>query len=464
MANAATLPSTDVANVFARRFGWKSELAAALVLITLIAGEAGNLLLQQATSAAGVAARYWQAMATGDAGTAWSLTAVQQPAQGAELLSEQALAAMLEQPENRTPGTVLTADGRDTPGSTATVEVSYRQGAATHRTILQLVRDQQARTYFIYPRWHVKVSAAMIQLALPAGAGAISVDGLTVPQPGLLAVFPGSHRIALAGSAFFQPASQSILATAGATVPVSLKITPTPAAATEAGTAIGAAFADCAKQASFAPTNCPQAINTDAIGGPSWQLVGDPTSGLSFSVGGDGWLLAAGHYQMIATYQSGNPPAVHQRPVAGAYQGRLTAANGQLTLQGFAVPAIGVTPLLRQAATDDQTVLAGLKAHFDQCLASTSIRPDGCPQHANLAFGTVSNLVWKADRDPVSGAAVSFDGDTGLFTVVGTYAMTATYDLADPYQATRHITDPDSGGYKADLFWDGQKVVFVTLE
>ena len=34
-----------------------------------------------------------------------------------------------------------------------------------------------------------------------------------------------------------------------------------------------------------------------------WQLVGDPTQSLAFSVDADGSLVGAGHFQMVFTYQ-----------------------------------------------------------------------------------------------------------------------------------------------------------------
>lgn len=464
VARAIAVPPSDVSHVFARRFGWQAELAAVLLLVALIAVEGANVILQQATTPTGVAARYWQAMASGDSAAAWQLMAVQPPAAGASLLSKQALDAMLAQPENRSSATIESTTSDVRSDVSATVEVVFRRGAATERTRLELVRDARSKAFVLYPRWLVKITPATLQLSPPAGAGSLTIDGLAVTSSGALAVFPGVHRIAITASDYFQPSAQTVTAVAGSSQPASLKLTPTTAAADQVTAAIAAAITDCAKQTTFATRNCPQAINTDALGGPSWQLVGDPIGSLVFSVAADGSLIAAGHFQMIASYTSGSPPSAHRRPVGGGYQARLSVSGGKVALQGFVVPAVGVAAATRPAAADDVAVLGGLKGQFDQCLSSTSIHPDFCPQRANLAFGTVSNLVWKADRDQMAGASVAFDGNTGLFTVVGTYAMTATYDLADPYQATRHITDPDSGDYKADLFWDGQKAVFVTFE
>ena len=111
----------------------------------------------------------------------------------------------------------------------------------------------------------------------------------------------------------------------------------------------------------------------------------------------------------------------------------------------------------------DAGFLAAVKAAFDGCAASTSSAPIDCPQYVS-AIGQVANFIWKLDSDPMANAKVSFDGSRSLFQVTGTYSMTATFDETYPLQPTYHRVKTDSGNYTADLFWDGQKAVFVTFE
>jgi hypothetical protein len=65
----------------------------------------------------------------------------------------------------------------------------------------------------------------------------------------------------------------------------------------------------------------------------------------------------------------------------------------------------------------------------------------------------------------MSGATVSFDGSRSMFVVTGSYSMTAAWQETYPYDPIPHRRDyTASGRYQADLFWDGQKPIFITFE
>ena len=77
-------------------------------------------------------------------------------------------------------------------------------------------------------------------------------------------------------------------------------------------------------------------------------------------------------------------------------------------------------------------------------------RPAGASDQALLSLAT--NVRWALVGNPLSGASVSFDPNSGQFTVSGNFAMNVSYEF---------FGNPNSGSsfnttYVAYLFWKGK--------
>jgi hypothetical protein len=97
------------------------------------------------------------------------------------------------------------------------------------------------------------------------------------------------------------------------------------------------------------------------------------------------------------------------------------------------------------------------------CIASTQANPDNCPQGLSAGLGTSASAVhWSWDTDPVAGAKVSFDDQTGILNVTGNYAASGTYTQS-LLGAINSRTSASSGTYEAQLIVDGGSLRVVTV-
>jgi len=81
-----------------------------------------------------------------------------------------------------------------------------------------------------------------------------------------------------------------------------------------------------------------------------------------------------------------------------------------------------------------------------------------------VADRQVANVHWSAAADPITSATVSFDGQHLLFTVSGAFQATVQYDGINLYQPPIPRTQTIKPSFRADLFWDGNSVIFVVFE
>jgi hypothetical protein len=95
---------------------------------------------------------------------------------------------------------------------------------------------------------------------------------------------------------------------------------------------------------------------------------------------------------------------------------------------------------------------------FVQCAAAKVGNVADCPQQ--LGSGGTTNVRWSMTGDPLSGATVNFDPDSGLITVHGNFQMSATYDWLGTYTSA----DSATVAYSAYLYWDGRALQLVTID
>ncbi len=98
------------------------------------------------------------------------------------------------------------------------------------------------------------------------------------------------------------------------------------------------------------------------------------------------------------------------------------------------------------------------------CASSTSFFTPDCPQFhvLNDIQDPTKNVQWHLNGDPAVATTVSFDGATGIIHAASNFTMTLDYDqrlVGKDYP--QHAED--SGGFQAAVFWDGIKLVPVTI-
>jgi hypothetical protein len=117
-----------------------------------------------------------------------------------------------------------------------------------------------------------------------------------------------------------------------------------------------------------------------------------------------------------------------------------------------------VPGLQRPAGASDQTAKDLVSKAFTLCAGLQLQTPPDCPQRI-IAAG-VSNVRWTLSGDPLAGATVTFDQKSGVFTVHGQFAMSASYDWLGNAESASSFYP----AYDALLCWNGQTFVLVTIQ
>ena len=397
------------------------------------------------------AAQAYLAAESGSGGT-WNLVSVdrsQLPAAASTaLLSPFGAAEMagLEQNRPGSPAGVRVVTARESAGG-ASVTLAYTLGGSARTRTFELVREGAG--------WKVRIAPALLQISAPGQAG-LSVDGAPVAAGAPVAVLPGFHRVTAAGSALWQPAATTVEASAPAPAPTPVSVQPplTNQALTAAIGALQKAFAPCLASSAASPAGCPQSIAAPAGAPVRWQLVGDPSAGASYGGVDESTVAALGHFQMIGAFDVHLPEGVRHLPSSGGFRALLTWTGNSFAA---ATPAAAPAPALVRPPITDAALKDAVAAGFQACLASDKLRPADCPQTVPSSL-FITEVQWSQAADPLAGATIVFDGAGAQFHVSGTYAMNVTYRAGG-----KPASDNSSGGYRADLFWDGGRPVLVQI-
>jgi hypothetical protein len=231
----------------------------------------------------------------------------------------------------------------------------------------------------------------------------------------------------------------------------------TSAGVDRATAALKAGFANCIQQTGPRPEGCPQSLPKSGLPNGQWQLIGEPTQNMAFSVDSASNLIGSGHYQMVFSYShTGTDGAIHV-PAGGGYQAILNLSANDIAVSSIKA-ATGMPGLPRPAAATDQAVEAVVAPALKACAAVTSGNPGSCPQL--FFFPDSYNYHWTLVTDPLLDPSVSYDPDTGLFTVKGHFDMKLTYKIG----SGSYTTYSNTTTYIAYLFWDGQQLGLVTID
>jgi hypothetical protein len=401
------------------------------------------------------------AIQSGDAAAAWSLIQVSAPSAkvDANLTDRAALQAALGsvKPDVKSFAITSATNGN---ASLAAVNFSYETAGGTKQGTLSVERSGQTNFGF-YPVWRVLITPVVLHMSLPEGGSGVSIDGKAIALPAgaksVVAVLPLTHKIRFSGSQMLEAQAVAVDAFLSSELTVSYQPTLTSAGLAAAKAAIKSAFDACAKSTSFTQDGCPQKYDAYFVRSPQWQLVGDPLQDMTISFDQDLNAFGNGHYQMEIAYQEAGSPGTHHDLSSGGYSAHLVLAATSVAV-GSISAADGLPALQRPGGASDQTAKDLVSKALTACAGLQLQFPPDCPQQ--IVAAGASNVRWTLSGDPLAGAAVTFDQKSGIFTVHGRFAMSASYDWLGNAE-TQSSFYP---AYDALLCWDGQALLLVTIQ
>ena len=439
-----------------RRF----QVAAISVAAILVVAALANSVLASQYTPEGAVRQYLSALQSGNAAAAWSQIQVAAPTQPATatLIDQAAFKAALAAAKPDIKSFNVSGSTR-VDASTEAVSLSYDTAGGSKQAKF-IVQQGGEKSFGLYRLWHLIIVPTILQVTLPAGSGAISIDGKALALPtgnSTIAVLPLLHNVQIGATQVLTAETVSVDAffAVGQTLNYQPKLTTTGLAM--AGQAIKAGFGKCALRTdpNAALDGCPQTIDYSMSGSGQWTVVGDPTEDLVVSFDKDMHPTAAGHYQMVFRHQVSGAHGVDHVPASGGYSAALV-----LSSDGVAVASIdraqGLPPLTRPAAATDQAANGLVGAAFRRCAAVLAQDVADCPQ-ALLSIAT--NVHWKLIGDPLANATVNFDPSNGQFTVQGNFNMAVSYLFLGYPKKDSSFTSK----YVAYLFWNGQSLQLVTI-
>lgn len=448
----AAVPSTTATPRPWRRR--RNQIGAGLLVLILILGFVGNNLIARQYTPDGAVRQYLTALQSGDASTAWGVVQVAGPAQApaAALIDKAAFQAALAASRPDLKNFDVTGTTNADAG-TAIVSFSYGTSSGSRQGKFVVQRSGEKRLAF-YPVWHLVITPATLEINLPKGSAGITIDGKALALPAgksKVAVLPLAHEIQFNGTQML--ATQTVAVDTFLALGQSVAYQPalTVAGTEKAKNAIKAYFDGCAKQTSSNPDPqvCPQGANGQASG--HWQLVGDPTQDLAIGVDPDLNIAGLGHYQMV--FAAGGSHAAS----AGGYSAAIVLAANDLAIASVQ-PIDGLPGLTRPSGATDQAAMALVGKALAKCATVQAESVPDCPQSPPY-FG-ITSVHWKLTGDPLANATVTFDPNTGLFIVHGTYTMSVSYRL---FGIPRSGTSWPSA-YKAYLLWDGETLLLINID
>jgi hypothetical protein len=149
--------------------------------------------------------------------------------------------------------------------------------------------------------------------------------------------------------------------------------------------------------------------------------------------------------------------------VGGGYSAVLSQSGSVFNVESLS-GSTSAPPLTRPVAATDSAVLLAVQTALAACITSTQPNPDNCPEGLSVGLASPSTAVhWSWDSDPMAGAKVAFDGQTGILSVTGSYAASGAYDQSLLGTASSR-TSRSSGTYEAQVIYDtsGLRAVAVT--
>ncbi len=438
-------------------------ITAAILLAAVVGAGLGNNFLARQYTPDGAVRQYLTALQSGNASDAWGVIQVSAPTQpvAAALIDQSAMQAALSAAKPDIKRFALT--GTSNNGSVTTVTFSYDTATGTKQDKFAVQRSGE--THFgLYPAWHLVVAPTLLSITLPTGGSGVTIDGKAVALPSgksTVAVLPVLHKVRVNGTQMLAAQTLTVDAFLSLGQTVSYQPTLTSAGMDKARSAIKTWFTEiCGRrtQANIDDGSCPQGLSFQLEWPGQWQLVGDPTQDLSITVDTDMNIAAVGHFEMVFAYQEHGYQGTRHEPSGGGYTAALDLRPTDLQVKSIQT-AQGLPALNRPAAATDQAAKDQVAQAFTKCAAVQAENVADCPQQApDIA---ITNVHWTLTGDVLSGATVSFDPATGLYTVHGNFSMSVSYVWLDQFSRSGNSYVK---AYNASLFWDGQGFQVVTIE
>ncbi len=397
---------------------------------------------------------YLEASGTNDADRIWPAVTVDSssvPAGATRMLGKADLARMLIVIGNQhSQPTSIRLEVAGRSGGVTRVRARYLEAGTERETTLAL-------TSIPGSGWKVVLAPSAISVS-GAQRARVMVDGgevvLPVGQP--VAVLPGVHSVEAEYPPPFSASRITVVADRpypeAATAALAPHVDEAQLAAARA--LVGGALRQCAAASVPLPAHCPQSVASPPGEVVRWTLVGDPGATVSVLADPGGAIVATGVFEMVAAYDVHVPEDVKHVASGGTFRVSLDFGGGGWALAGGVIADEGSVP---RPAVSEGDLLAAVRAGFGQCTASHLLRPADCPQTLPSRF-YVKDVAWQLDSDPLAGAQTGFDAGRGVLTVSGAYSMTCSYN-----EGGQPKRGQSSGRYRADLVWDGQKAVLVSI-
>ncbi len=465
-ASTATVPITPALPAITRPKLWQQRryvITAAILLAAVVGAGLGNNFLARQYTPDGAVRQYLSALQSGNASDAWGVIQVSAPTQpvAAALTDLAAMQAALSagKPDIKSFATT----GTTATGAVTTVTFSYDTATGTKQAKFAVQRSGETN-FGLYPAWHLVVAPTLLSITLPMGGSGVTIDGKAVALhsgTSTVAVLPVLHKVQINGSQMLAAQTLSVDAFLSLGQLVSYQPTLTPTGMDKAKSAIKTWFTEiCGRrtQANIDDGSCPQGLNFLLEWPGQWQLVGDPTQDLGISFDKDLNIAAVGHFEMVFAYQEHGNQGTQHVASGGGYSAALDLGPTDLQVKSIQA-AKGLPALTRPAAASDQAAKDQVAQAFIKCAAVQAENVADCPQQApDIA---ITNVHWTLTGDVLSGATVSFDPVTGLYTVHGNFSMSVSYLWLDRYSRSGNSYVK---AYNARLFWDGQGFQVVTIE
>jgi hypothetical protein len=321
------------------RRGKRRYLIGAAIAVVVLGGAAvgANLILAGTYTPQRALVDYLHAQSRGDVNGMWQ-NGVFQGGEGAYhvFFSRDAVAAMMSDPRNTLISRVSVTSARQLDGNTQIVTANL-DWYGSHRSIdFRVVKDTSQMHWLLYPSWRVIAPTATINFTFPNQGGAITIDGLDLPDSS------GSAITVLSGEHTATMGATDIVASETHTVDVSLPSSigavefhdvMTPAASKAAADSVKQAFASCdAAKDDFCPNhtyNAPNDGNLYFFVAPDGShvfyrhytvsLLGDPTSGMTTT-----FESQDGHVSVTGSCTTRTATGVKNVDHAGHFDGKLT--------------------------------------------------------------------------------------------------------------------------------------------
>lgn len=434
------------------------QIAAFIAVVALIAGAVGTNFLVRQYSPDGVTRDYLSALQSGNADAAWGVmqvSAAPTPT-AASLTGHSALqAALRTKPDIKS---FAVSGVQQIDSNRATVSFAYDTSIGSKQGQFVVVRSGENR-FGLIPDWRVVIVPTVLRLTLPAAVPGVSIDGHALAlSDGTfdVAVLPVPHTVDYGGTTVLSEQQVTVDAFMSAGQSVAYEPRLTTAGAAAAAAAVKAGFTACAQKTELQPSSCPQSDPSSFHTSPQWQVIGDPTQNMSLTFDQDLKLEATGHFQMVDAYQEQGVSGTGHDISASGYRAALGLSASNITVLSITTDN-QVGSLERPAGATDQAAEDLVSKAMTRCASLAGEKPADCPQDLFSSFA--ENVHWSLNGNPLAGAGVSFDPATGIFTITGTFQMTAHYDISG--YARSDASDYDH--YSAYLLWDGQALQLVTI-